>query len=127
MDAEDVVNQFIEAVGRKDEASAMALVADDCYYDNVPVGDMTGKDKMAEFLAPALSLAGNISADKLLERKSLLKQLDQTARLIESSSAYTSMQDKAFSLLTAPNTHTRLICPASLRRLATAMARPLTE
>ena len=52
MSAEDVVNQFIEAVGRKDQEAAMALVADNCYYDNVPVGDMTGKDKMAEFLGP---------------------------------------------------------------------------
>ena len=50
MDAEQVVNGFIEAIGRKDEAAAMAFVADNCYYDNVPVGDMTGKDKMAEFL-----------------------------------------------------------------------------
>ena len=60
MSAEEVVNQFIEAVGRKDEASAMALVADDCYYDNVPVGDMTGKDKMAEFLAPMFKSKGPV-------------------------------------------------------------------
>ena len=60
MSAEEVVNQFIEAVGRKDEASAMALVADNCYYDNVPVGDMTGKDKMAEFLAPMFKSKGPV-------------------------------------------------------------------
>jgi len=52
MDAEQVVNGFIEAIGRKDQAAAMAFVADDCYYDNVPIGDMTGKDKMLEFLGP---------------------------------------------------------------------------
>ena len=58
MSAEDVVNQFIEAVGRKDQEAAMALVADNCYYDNVPVGDMTGKDKMAEFLGPMFQADG---------------------------------------------------------------------
>ena len=60
MDAEQVVNQFIEAIGRKDQAAAMALVADDCYYDNVPVGDMTGKDKMAEFLGPMFASKGPV-------------------------------------------------------------------
>ena len=61
MDAEHVVNQFIEAIGRKDQAAAMELIADDCYYDNVPVGDMTGKDKMAEFLAPMFKGSGPVS------------------------------------------------------------------
>jgi limonene-1,2-epoxide hydrolase len=61
MDAEQVVNGFIEAIGRKDEAAAMAFVADDCYYDNVPVGDMTGKDKMAEFLAPMFKGSGPVT------------------------------------------------------------------
>ena len=60
MDAEQVVNQFIEAIGRKDESAAMALVADDCYYDNVPVGSMTGKDKMTEFLAPMFKGSGPV-------------------------------------------------------------------
>jgi limonene-1,2-epoxide hydrolase len=61
MDAEHVVNGFIEAIGRKDEAAAMAFVADDCYYDNVPVGNMTGKDKMAEFLAPMFKGSGPVT------------------------------------------------------------------
>jgi len=61
VDAERVVNQFIEAIGRKDQLAAMALVADDCYYDNVPVGDMTGKDKMAEFLAPMFRSSGPVT------------------------------------------------------------------
>jgi len=60
MDAEQVVNGFIEAIGRKDQAAAMAFVADDCYYDNVPVGNMTGKDKMAEFLAPMFKGSGPV-------------------------------------------------------------------
>ena len=61
MDAEQVVNQFIEAIGRKDQPAAMALVADDCYYDNVPVGDMTGKDKMEEFLGPMFKGSGPVT------------------------------------------------------------------
>ena len=36
----------------------MALVAEDCYYDNVPIGDMTGKDKMLEFLGPMFKSKG---------------------------------------------------------------------
>jgi limonene-1,2-epoxide hydrolase len=61
MDAEEVVNRFIDAIGRRDQAEAMALVADDCYYDNVPIGDMTGKDKMAEFLAPMFKGSGPLT------------------------------------------------------------------
>ena len=58
--AEQVVNKFIAAVGAKDEASAMALIAEDCYYDNVPIGSMTGKAKMAEFLAPTFRSKGPV-------------------------------------------------------------------
>ena len=58
--AEQVVNGFIAAIGNKDEAAAMAFVAEDCYYDNVPIGDMTGKDKMAEFLAPTFRSKGPV-------------------------------------------------------------------
>ena len=63
--AETVVNDFIAAIGNKDEATAMALVADDCYYDNVPVGSMTGKDKMAEFLAPMFRSKGPVEFEIL--------------------------------------------------------------
>lgn len=58
--AEQVVNDFIAAIGNKDEAAAMALVAEDCYYDNVPIGHMTGKAKMAEFLAPTFRSKGPV-------------------------------------------------------------------
>jgi limonene-1,2-epoxide hydrolase len=59
--AEEVVNDFIAAVGRKDQDGAMNLVADDCYYDNVPIGDMTGKEKMLEFLGPMFSSKGPLT------------------------------------------------------------------
>ena len=60
MSAEETVNTFIEAIGRKDLDAAMAVVADDCYYDNVPIGDMTGKDKMLEFLQPMFAGDGPV-------------------------------------------------------------------
>ena len=63
--AEQVVNNFIAAIGAKDEATAMALVAEDCYYDNVPVGSMTGKAKMAEFLAPTFRSKGPVEFEIL--------------------------------------------------------------
>ena len=60
MDAEQVVNDFIAAVGRKDQDAAMALVAEDCYYDNVPIGDMQGHAKMLEFLGPMFASKGPV-------------------------------------------------------------------
>ena len=54
MSAEKVVNEFIAAFDRKDLEGALALVTDDCYYDNVQLGDMRGRDKMREFLAPIM-------------------------------------------------------------------------
>lgn len=54
MNAEQVVNDFMAAFDRKDLDGALALVTDDCYYDNVPLGDMRGRDKMREFLAPIM-------------------------------------------------------------------------
>ncbi len=58
MSAEQVVNDFIAAIGRKDQEGAMALVDADCYYDNVPVGDMRGHEKMLEVLGPMFRSKG---------------------------------------------------------------------
>ncbi|MEA3218122.1 MAG: limonene,2-epoxide hydrolase [Acidimicrobiia bacterium] len=60
MDAEQVVNEFIAAMGRKDQDGAMALVDGDCYYDNVPVGDMRGHEKMLEVLGPMFKSKGPV-------------------------------------------------------------------
>jgi len=57
MNPEQVVNAFMAAFDRKDLDGALALVTDDCYYDNVPLGDMRGREKMREFLTPIV--AGN--------------------------------------------------------------------
>lgn len=62
------------------------------------------RDQPMQFISPTLSLAGNITADRLSDRKSLLGALDLTARATESAASYTRMQEKAFTLLTASNT-----------------------
>ena len=54
MNAEQVVDAFMAAFDRKDLDGALALVTDDCYYDNVPLGDMRGREKMREFLTPMM-------------------------------------------------------------------------
>lgn len=64
-DAEAVVNEFIAAIGEKDLDRALQVVSDDCYYDNVPIGDMTGKDKMREFLSPMISVDGEVEFEIL--------------------------------------------------------------
>ena len=63
--AEQVVNAFMTAIDNKDEAAAMALVSDDVFYDNVPVGSMTGKGPMAEFLAPMFKSKGPVEFEIL--------------------------------------------------------------
>ena len=65
MSAEQVVNDFIAAIGRKDQDAAMALVAEDCYYDNVPIGDMRGHEKMLEFLGPMFRSKGPVEFEVL--------------------------------------------------------------
>jgi limonene-1,2-epoxide hydrolase len=65
MSAEQVVNDFIAAVGRKDQDAAMALVAEDCYYDNVPIGDMRGHEAMLEFLGPMFRSKGPVEFEIL--------------------------------------------------------------
>lgn len=58
---EQVVDEFIAAFTAKDIEAAMALVAEDCYYDNVPVGDMRGHQAMREFLAPMFASKGPVT------------------------------------------------------------------
>jgi limonene-1,2-epoxide hydrolase len=52
-----LVNQFIRLIEAKDLAAAVALVTDDCEYDNVPMRKVYGpeaiKTGLEGFLAPA--------------------------------------------------------------------------
>jgi limonene-1,2-epoxide hydrolase len=48
---EQVVNDFISAINKQDLDAALGFVAEDCYYDNVPMGDTRGREKMRKILA----------------------------------------------------------------------------
>jgi limonene-1,2-epoxide hydrolase len=61
MDAGAVVDRFMACFDAKDLDGALELVADDVYYDNVPVGDMRGKEAMREFLAPLVGGDGPVT------------------------------------------------------------------
>ena len=53
----EVVTAFIRAVEAKDLDGALALVADDCVYDNVPMGAVTGPDAIRATLGGFLGSA----------------------------------------------------------------------
>lgn len=56
-----VVNAFIAAVERRDLDAAMALMADDCVYDNVPMKPISGHQNiravLGSFLGPCTEVA----------------------------------------------------------------------
>lgn len=55
-----LVTAFIEAIEANDLDTALALVSDDCEYDNVPLGKIIGRDAMRAALAPMLDAASEI-------------------------------------------------------------------
>ncbi len=48
----DVVHRFISAIEAKDMDGAVALLADTCEYDNVPMGKVVGPDAVRATLGP---------------------------------------------------------------------------
>jgi limonene-1,2-epoxide hydrolase len=62
MEAEggQIVARFIAAVEAKDLDTALAMVTDDCHYDNVPMGAVDGRDAMRTTLAPFVASASEI-------------------------------------------------------------------
>jgi limonene-1,2-epoxide hydrolase len=56
----ETVTEFIHALERNDLDAATALVADDCEYDNVPMGKVFGPDAIRTLLGPMLSAATTI-------------------------------------------------------------------
>ena len=65
------------------------------------------RDKPLTFTAPALQLQRDVGLPRLQSRRELLSSLDQTTRLVDRSlmaGGYSKQQEKAFSLLTAPQT-----------------------
>ena len=66
----EVVDQFIADINAQDLDSALGRVAEDCYYDNVPIEDMTGRDKMRERLEPTFLIDGNVEFEVLRQTAS---------------------------------------------------------
>jgi len=54
IDALATVNAFIAAIERQDVEAAVALLADDCEYDNVPMGAVHGPAAVRDILGPML-------------------------------------------------------------------------
>ena len=57
---EDIVNLFISKIESRELDAALEHVSDDCYYDNVPIGDMNGKEDMLQFLSGLLKGEGQV-------------------------------------------------------------------
>ena len=57
---EEIVNAFISKIEARDLDAAVEHVSDDCYYDNVPIGDMTCKSHMHQFLSGLLQGEGPV-------------------------------------------------------------------
>ncbi len=55
MTPSEIVTSFIAAIEAKDLDRAAEHVSADVYYENIPIGGMTGPDDMKKFLAPLLS------------------------------------------------------------------------
>ncbi len=58
--AEETVNTFISKIEARDLDAALEHVSEDCYYDNVPIGDMTGRSDMHQFLSGLLQGEGPV-------------------------------------------------------------------
>lgn len=55
-----IVTRFIRAIEANDLDTAVALVSDDCEYDNVPIGKVVGPRAIRDVLAPMLSACSSI-------------------------------------------------------------------
>ena len=60
---EDIVNLFISKIESRELDAALEHVSDDCYYDNVPIGDMNGKEDMLQFLSGLLKGEGPVECE----------------------------------------------------------------
>ena len=56
----ETVNAFIAAVETKDFDAAVALLADDCEYDNVPMGKVHGPTEIRGLLEPMIGAAATV-------------------------------------------------------------------
>jgi limonene-1,2-epoxide hydrolase len=56
-----VVSAFIAAIERRDVDTACGLIADDCVYDNVPIGQVVGPEGVRQVLAPIVDRCDEIA------------------------------------------------------------------
>lgn len=56
----ETVNAFIAAVEAKDFDAAIALIDDECEYDNVPMGKVRGPAAIRALLEPMISAASTV-------------------------------------------------------------------
>jgi uncharacterized protein (DUF1501 family) len=78
------------------------------------------RERPLDFSVPALSLQGDVSGDRLLDRRGLLRALDNAQRLAEHSLAardYAKQQQKAFTLLGSRQTKAAFDLRAEPERL----------
>ena len=54
------VREFIAALERMDIDAALVLLADDCEYDNVPIGKLHGRDAIRDALTRFISPASEV-------------------------------------------------------------------
>ena len=64
---EEIVNTFISKIEARDLDAALEQVSEDCYYDNVPIGDMTGRSDMHQFLSGLLQGEGPVEFEVVLQ------------------------------------------------------------
>lgn len=55
-----VVQQFVEAIERRDLDAAFALLHPDCEYDNVPIGPVHGHEAIRSILEPMAARSDEI-------------------------------------------------------------------
>lgn len=56
----EIVTEFIQAIERKDVASAAALVSDEISYENMPMAPIVGREAMIATLEAFLAPAGGV-------------------------------------------------------------------
>jgi uncharacterized protein (DUF1501 family) len=81
------------------------------------------RERPLDFTVPALSLHGDVSTARLLERRQLLRAIDDAQRLADRSQAigdYGKQKKKAFTLLTAPQTKSAFDLRAEPERVRAA-------
>lgn len=65
--AQTIVGQFLAAIERQDIEGALSLLAEDCVYDNVPIGPVTGREAVRSILGPLLAGASRVEWEVLRE------------------------------------------------------------